>query len=357
MLLTQGRTFVNAPTGYDAFKPGALVSGGDLSHFDVKLDHFSATYQPNGEPKTFDAFVTTTSGSGATRSRDLRVNHPLTFGHARVYLIGHGYALHVVVRDAKGVAKFEDDVACIPQDLTNYLSSCVVKVPDTGARVPASYTDPETGKVFTTNADGTPYTKPLQLAALINFAPTGAFSESLGLTSIYPAPNLPRAVIDAFSGDLQNAGNASSIFSLDTQALTSVPIPAADSVITPGSGRAVPLTAGFTLSVEGYSQYATLQVKDDPAKGLALVAAVLIVLGLLGSLRIRRRRLWLRATASASGRTLIEVGGLARTDADDFAREFKGLVGRLAGAVPPAAAEAPPGSDLDEGAQEDADGR
>jgi cytochrome c biogenesis protein len=77
-------------------------------------------------------------------------------------------------------------------------------------------------------------------------------------------------------------------------------------------------------------------VKDDPAKLVTLAAAALIVLGLLGSLRVRRRRLWLRATPAAEGRTLIEVGGLARTDADDFAREFRGLVSRLADVVPPA---------------------
>lgn len=337
-LLTQGQSFVNAPGGYDGFKPGALIGAGDLSPFTVKLDRFAATYQPSGEAKTFDAYVQTTSADGKTVTHDLRVNHPITFGHARVYLIGHGYALHVIVRNKAGVAKFDQVVPCIPQDLTNYLSSCVVKVPDTGARVPTSYKDPKTGKVYTTNADGSPYTKPLQLSALINFAPTAAFSPAMGLTSTYPAPTLPRAVIGAFTGDLGlDSGQAVNIFNLDTRNLTPISIPANESIITPGPSNAVPLTDGFTLSVAGVSQYATLQVKDDPGKLITLVAAALIVLGLLGSLRVRRRRLWVRATPAGEGRTLVEVGGLARTDADDFAREFRSLVGRLAGSVPPAA--------------------
>jgi cytochrome c biogenesis protein len=336
-LLTSGESFVNAPLQYDAYKPGALVGAGYLSPFSVKLDHFNATYQSNGEAKTFDAYVQSTTAGGKTTLRDLRVNHPLTFGHAKVYLIGHGYALHVIVRNSAGVAKFDQTVACIPQDLTNYLSTCVIKVPDTGANVPASYTDPKTGKVYTTNADGSQYTQPLQLSALINFAPTAAFNASLGLTSVFPAPNLPRAVIAAFTGDLGlDAGAPVSVYNLDTRSLTAIAIPAAQSVITPGPNNSVPLTDGFTLSVTQVSQYATLQVKDDPAKLVVLVAAALIVLGLLGSLRVRRRRLWLRATPAAEGRTLIEVGGLARTDADDFAREFRGLVGRLADAIPPA---------------------
>lgn len=338
ILLQQGESFVNAPSSYDAYKPGALTSGGSLSPFRVKLDEFKATYESDGAAKTFDAYVQAAKAGGSTRPVDLRVNHPITFGHAKVYLIGHGYTLHVVIRNAAGQAKFEGDVACIPQNLTTYLSSCVVKAPDTGATVPTSYTDPKTGKVYTTNADGSPLTEPLQFAALLNFAPTAAFSPTMGLVSTYPAVTLPRVVVGAFTGDLGlDNGNPQSVYSLDTTNLKPIAIPAADSVITPGSGRAVPLTDGFTLDVTGVSQYATLQVKDDPAKGLVLIAAALIVIGLLGSLRVRRRRLWLRATPDGTGRTLVEVGGLSRSDSDDFAREFRGLVGRLAGAVPPAA--------------------
>lgn len=335
-LLTSGQSFVNSSLGYDGYKPGALIGAGDLSPFSVKLDHFSATYEPSGQAKTFDAYVQATSAGGKTTTRDLRVNHPLTFGHAKVYLIGHGYALHVIVRNKAGIAKFDQVVACVPQELLYYLSTCIIKVPDTGANVRSSYTDPKSGKIYTTNADGAPYTKPLQLSALINFAPTAAFNAALGLTSVYPAPNLPRAVIGAFTGDLGlNGGAPVSVYNLDTRNLTPIAIPAAKSVITPGPNSSVPLTDGFTLSVAGVSQYATLQVKDDPAKAVTLIAAGLIVAGLLGSLRVRRRRLWLRATPTAESRTLIEVGGLARTDADDFAREFRELVGQLAKAVPP----------------------
>ena len=55
-----------------------------------------------------------------------------------------------------------------------------------------------------------------------------------------------------------------------------------------------------------------------------LIAAVLIVAGLLGSLRVRRRRFWLRAVpvpasdGSASRRTVVTAAGLARNDAGGF---------------------------------------
>jgi cytochrome c biogenesis protein len=355
-LLLQGQTFANAQSSYDAFKPGALINDGNLPNFQLTLDKFVASYQSDGSPKTFDAYVHTTNADGTTTAHDLRVNHPLTFGHAKVYLIGHGYSLHVVVRNAAGTAVSDEVVPCIPQDLTNYLSQCVVKVPDTGAKVAAPYTDPKTGTVYTTNADGTPITKPLQFAFLLNFAPTGAIDPSRGVFSTFPDTRLPRTVIGAYSGDLGlDNGAVQSVFNLNTAKLTPITIPASKAIVTPGDGTAVPLTDGFTLNVEGYSQYATLQVKDDPAKLWTLVAAGLIVVGLIGSLRVRRRRLWLRATPSESGRTLVEVGGLARTDADDFAREFRRLVRRLAQAAPPT--DAPEPAPDRPGEQEEPDAR
>jgi cytochrome c biogenesis protein len=73
-----------------------------------------------------------------------------------------------------------------------------------------------------------------------------------------------------------------------------------------------------------------------------LVAAVFIVAGLLLSLRIRRRRFWIRATpaeaAVGGGRTVVEAGGLARTDSATFAGEFADLVERV-GAPAAAASE------------------
>lgn len=339
VLLAEGRGFTNAVGNYDSFKPGALVGGAALSPFHVHLDRFRAGYRPNGEPASFDADVHAGPAGGTERPYDLRVNHPLAFGSAKVYLLGHGYALHVVIRNPAGAAVYDDTVTCAPQDLRNYLSSCVIKAPDTGGREPTSYTDPRTGTTYTTNADGSRLTRPLQYGLLINFVPTAAASPTLGIVSTYPAPTRPRAVIAAFTGDLHlDRGRPVNAFDLDTTGMTQVPIPPSDAVVVPGQGTDVPLTQGYHLQVAGYSQWASLQVKDDPAKGLTLIAAGLIVLGLLGSLRVRRRRVWLRATAAAPGRTLVEVGGLARTDADDFAREFRGLVGRLAEEVPATAA-------------------
>ena len=109
-----------------------------------------------------------------------------------------------------------------------------------------------------------------------------------------------------------------------------------------GPGQSWRLADGTRISFVGVDQWATFQIAHDPGKKLMLVAAVFIVAGLLLSLRIRRRRFWIRARpasdSEASGRTVIEAAGLARTDSDRFATEFADLLQRI-GAPPSTATE------------------
>ncbi|MCA1710196.1 MAG: cytochrome c biogenesis protein ResB [Actinobacteria bacterium] len=98
------------------------------------------------------------------------------------------------------------------------------------------------------------------------------------------------------------------------------------------------LPDGRSVTFARTTEWATFQVTQDPGKGIALVAAVGMVLGLCLSLFVRRRRLWVRALPAGgdggSARTVVEVGGLARTDPDAFAAEFDELVERLRATVP-----------------------
>jgi cytochrome c biogenesis protein len=58
------------------------------------------------------------------------------------------------------------------------------------------------------------------------------------------------------------------------------------------------------------------------------------VAGLCLSLFVRRRRLWVRARPGEGAHTVVEVGGLARTDAEAFAAEFDELADRLRSDIP-----------------------
>ncbi len=97
----------------------------------------------------------------------------------------------------------------------------------------------------------------------------------------------------------------------------------------------LPNGAGSVTFV-GFDQWATFQISRDPGKGVVLVAVAVMVLGLILSLRVRRRRVWVRATSQPiadpadAGRTVVEVGGLTRTDASGgFDDEFARLVADL----------------------------
>jgi cytochrome c biogenesis protein len=82
-----------------------------------------------------------------------------------------------------------------------------------------------------------------------------------------------------------------------------------------------------SLRFDGVKRYATLQVARDPGKTPALLAAALALAGLMLSLFVKRRRVWVRASADPSGRTLVEVAGLARSEGEDPAlAEEIGLV-------------------------------
>ncbi|MCW2621968.1 MAG: ResB-like [Frankiales bacterium] len=322
VLVKEGDGFANTVLAYDDVQPGRRFSADGLVPFNFDLRAFNATYADDGKALTFDAEVDwAPSADAPKRPYDIRVNHPLHVGAAKVYLIGHGYAPHVVVRDRAGNVALDQTVACLPRD-GNFVSACVIKVPNA---VDA------TGK-----AD--------QFAFQGVFTPTTVQDPATGqVTSVFPGPVKPGLTLLAYRGDLGvDQGVSQSVFELDTASLTPVAAPPQGLL----EGQTWTLPDGGSISYVATSEWATFQVTQDPGKLVALGAAVGIVLGLLLSLRIRRRRVWVRAALPAGGgagppRTVVEVGGLARTDPDAFAAEFGSLAERLRAAVPPAPAQPP----------------
>jgi cytochrome c biogenesis protein len=70
-------------------------------------------------------------------------------------------------------------------------------------------------------------------------------------------------------------------------------------------------------------------VSKTPSKVYVFAGAVLALLGLLASLFIRRRRMWVRVSDTDGGRTVVAVAGLDRGDGGDLAAEVDSLVGEL----------------------------
>jgi cytochrome c biogenesis protein len=60
-----------------------------------------------------------------------------------------------------------------------------------------------------------------------------------------------------------------------------------------------------------------------------LVFALTMMAGLLVSLIVRRRRIWIRISPAQTGSVSVELGGLARTDNSGWGDEFERLIERL----------------------------
>ena len=65
VLVVQGQSFANVRSSYDVFEPSRLYSDRSLAPFSFTLDRFTAAYQPDGTPSSFDAKVRYQSAPGA----------------------------------------------------------------------------------------------------------------------------------------------------------------------------------------------------------------------------------------------------------------------------------------------------
>jgi cytochrome c biogenesis protein len=148
------------------------------------------------------------------------------------------------------------------------------------------------------------------------FLPTAVVDED-GPRSVFPGARNPAVFLTAYHGDLGlDDGQPQSVFRLDLDDMRQFaqdngePFRAALAV---GETIELPDGAGF-VTFDGYVTWVNLQVSRNAGKEIALVGAVAAVAGLMGSLYVRRRRAWVRATAGADGRTVVEVAGLHRAE-------------------------------------------
>jgi cytochrome c biogenesis protein len=324
-LVVEGEGFANTITQYDNLRTGPLLDTGDMAPFSLHFDRFRAEYQvggaQNGAARLFEAHVTARAEPGAPKvSSVIRVNHPLEADGAKVSLGAHGYAPVVTVRDGGGDVVFTGPVPFLPVDPVGFTSRGVVKVPDA---------------------------KPAQLGFQGFFLPTAAVDMGKGPFSTFPAPNLPRLLLNVWSGDLGlDDGVPQSVYRLDTAEMKQVEetVEGETRVFTRGLavGQSMDLPDGQgSLRFDGYRQWVVFQVAYDPGRLIALAGAALALTGLLASLFVRPRRLWVRAERDSDGRTVIDGGALARSDgaelAEDVDRVIKAL-GESHGAPRPAAA-------------------
>src|SRR5690606_748588 len=132
-----------------------------------------------------------------------------------------------------------------------------------------------------------------------------------------------------------DTGSPQSLFSLNKELINQGRLVKQDRVnLRPG--ESVTLADGTEVRFDKATDFVNLQVSHDPAQQWVLVAAISMMAGLLVSLLVKRRRVWARAYPSGTvndgeRRTVVELGGLARTDQAGWGDEFDRLVERLLG--------------------------
>lgn len=280
--LVEGETFTNVTSAYDAFTPAALADVDGLTPFSVTLQRFDTAFATSGakvgEPRKFDAEVSYSVGDEES-STMIRPNEPLEVEGTKLFVSGHGYAPQVTVRDGKGDVVFSGAVIFLPLDgaLT---SDGVVKVPNA---------------------------QPTQLGfegLLLPTAPPAG-----GTTSQFPSLIAPRLDLVAYAGDLgMSAGAPQSVFTLNKAQLEEVDRQS----LTVGETMQLPGGAG-SITFDGVARFVNFQIAYDPGKGIALIAAILLLVGLTTSLFVRRRRQWVRVTEGGDGTVVVEVAGRSLT--------------------------------------------
>ena len=95
------------------------------------------------------------------------------------------------------------------------------------------------------------------------------------------------------------------------------------------AGEQTKLDDGTVIKFDGAVPFINVQVSHDPAQVWVLVFALTMMAGLLVSLVVRRRRIWIRIVSAGPGTVDVELGGLARTDNSGWGDEFEKLTERL----------------------------
>ncbi|MDT9594815.1 cytochrome c biogenesis protein ResB [Nocardioides zeae] len=312
-----GNGFSNNLTQYDDFDPGSLWTSDDLDPFAFTVDDFDIEWyddmtQPSyGQARSFVSHLTYTDdvASGDSEEYDLRVNHPLSIGSTDVFLIGHGYAPVLTVRAPDGTVAYSGPTIFLPTDLS-FRSFGVVKVSD--------------GLDTQVGLEG-------------EFYPSYGFDMETGPYSYFGDALEPAMSMTIYTGDLGvDSGVGQSVYSLEKDGLT-------QQVDDEGNplrldleiGETAELPGGLgTVTFDGYERWNRVQISQTPGKLVALGGVVLALVGLLGSLFIRPRRIWVRVRAAGgaddlpgTGATVVTIGLLDRsTGAGGGEEELQGIL-------------------------------
>lgn len=334
--IVEGTTWTDARLNFDGdVRTGRFFADG-FSGTEITLVDYQDAFRATGAPMDFRSVVRLAAPDGTTADATVSINHPVSFNGIRIHQFGFGWA--AVVRIEQGARVLYDGPVVMGQGSpagANPLAQPwvgVVKLPTLR---------PQAAIVLQLYPS---------LEAYVETLRTGVAQPMTEATAPFMSYELweGRIVDNALSGvDARfmrrtatggigqgwtvNAERGCVVEGLGTG------LPAAlEGLSCPDGGGPGSLTMAFPE----LRQYATLQVSRDATVGLVLLAAILLVAGLLPALYVSRRKVWVRVRGAAAG-SVLEVGGFALQRQDRFGPEFAALVDALVRAAGGAADEVP----------------
>ena len=313
-VLVEGETMVNQLIDYDSVSTGRSFDDESLLPFGLTLDSLEVDYISPDDENTmaigqvieYRANMTHIEPDGSETEELIRVNHPLRVHGSPIYLIANGYAPRITVRNADDVVVYSEAMPFIPQDDNTMTSLGVVKVPH-----------------GITTEDG----EETQLGLRGFFYPTKVELESGAYSSSYPDLENPVLTLDAFVGDLGIDNEIpQSVYALETDAMEPLTGRAIDvDSLELTIGETVDLPDGLgTITFEEAPRYASFDVMRDPTQAWVLGFALAAIAGLLWSLFVPRRRMWVKAIPTDDG-VHLQYAALARGDDPTLERAVEDL--------------------------------
>ena len=295
--------FSNTLTQYDDFAPGSLFDPDVMEPFSFTITDFDVEWLTDGPragmARKFVAHLDYETEPGAgTEQYDLKVNHPLSVGGTDVFLIGHGYAPVITIRDGDGDVAQSGPTVFLPTNAQTFESFGVVKAADA---------------------------QPTQIGLEGTFYPTFAMGRDADGALTMPSSAFGNAIdplvsLQVYTGDVGlDDGTSASVYVLDKSKATQLKKASGQPFrmdLRPGDTVTLPDGLG-SVTFEGLERWNKIQISRTPGKYVALSGVVLALLGLLGSLFVRPRRLWVRARRQGDGTTLVEVARLDRSSGGD----------------------------------------
>lgn len=297
--LVEGSSFADTRIAYDLAEPGRWFDVADHRGFAVTLRDFDVDYRRDFSVADFTSRVAVRDPGGEVTTGDVRVNHPFAHDGMSLYQMRFGMAPRVVVRAGERVV-FDESVMMADQGGSVWTGVAKVSVADP------------------------------QIALDLVLLPDAAVSADGGPFSRSPEPRNPRLIGQLYVGDL----------GLER------PVPASDFLRRPSAraGPPVVLAEGGSAAVAGgeltmafpeLREWSGFQVSHAPGRPVLLLAAVLILVGLVPSLYAYRRRVWVEARRDGAS-TRLMLAGVTLQRHQTFAEEFTALTSSLRRSLPAA---------------------